>query len=65
MTETPPRWAMIVAALLAAAGIALYVFGRGGTVMLVVAALLFAAFAVPMLTMRDRLADDDTGDADD
>ena len=66
MTETPPRWAWIVAAVLAAAGLALYVFGRGGTVMLAVAALLFAAFAVPMLSMRDRLADDDlAGDDED
>ncbi|HEU5316085.1 MAG TPA: hypothetical protein VFX49_08255 [Chloroflexota bacterium] len=62
MTDTPPRWAVLAGLALAAAGIALYVLGRGGTVMLFVVALLFAAFAVPMLSMRDRLADDDADD---
>jgi hypothetical protein len=57
--ENPPRWAVLVALALAAAGVALYIFGRGGTVMLVVVSLLFGAFAVPMLSMRDRLADVD------
>jgi len=45
--------------VLAALGIALFIFGRGGTVMLVVAALLFGAVAVPLLSMPDRLPDED------
>ena len=57
--DTPPRWAWIAAAALAALGLALFIFGRGGTVMLAVAALLFAAVAVPLLAMPDRLPDDE------
>jgi hypothetical protein len=53
---------VLVGLALAASGVALYILGRGGTVMLVVVALLFGAFAVPMLSMRDRLPDDDTPD---
>ena len=59
MSDSPPRWAVATGLVLAALGIALFIFGRGGTVMLVVAALLFGAVAVPLLSMPDRLPDED------
>ena len=57
--DTPPRWAWIVAFALAAVGLGLFIFGRGGAVLLAVVALLFAAVAVPLLAMPDRLPDDE------
>ena len=59
MTDSPPRWAVATGIALAIAGIALFVLGRGGTVMLLVVAILFGAVAVPLLSMPDRLPDDD------
>ena len=59
MTDTPPRWAWIVSAVLAALALGVFVFGRGGTAMLAVAGLGLAAIAVPLLSMPDRLPDDE------
>jgi hypothetical protein len=59
VTDTPPRWAWVVSGVLAALAIALFVLGRGGTVMLFVAALAFGAIVVPLLSMPDRLPDDE------
>lgn len=50
---------MVTGLALGVFGIALFIFGRGGTVMLAVTALLFAAIAVPLLAMPDRLPDED------
>ena len=58
MTDSPPRWAVATGVALGIAALTLSVFGRGGTVMLIVVALLFAAVAVPLLSMPDRLPDE-------
>lgn len=57
--DSPPRWAWIVSGALALLALAAFLLGRGGTVMLVVAALALGAIAVPLLSMPDRMPDDD------
>ena len=59
MTDTPPRWAWIVSGALAIAALAVFLLGRGGTAMLVVTALALGAIVVPLLSMPDRLPDDE------
>ena len=59
MTDTPPRWAWIVSGVLAALALATFLIGRGGTAMLVVAGLALGAIVVPLLSMPDRLPDDE------
>ena len=59
MTDTPPRWAWIVSGVLAALALAVFLIGRGGTAMLVVAVLALGAIVVPLLSMPDRLPDDE------
>ena len=59
MTDSPPRWAWIVSGVLAALALGTFLIGRGGTAMLVVAALAFGAIAVPLLSMPDRMPDDE------
>jgi hypothetical protein len=62
-TATPPRWARFASLALAVASIATFIIGRGGTVMLATVALAFGAIAVLLLTMPDRLPNDE-GDPD-
>jgi hypothetical protein len=59
VTDTPPRWAWIVSAVLAALALGIFLLGRGGTAMLAVAVLGLGAIAVPLLSMPDRLPDDE------
>jgi hypothetical protein len=59
VTDTPPRWAWIVSGALASLALAVFLLGRGGTAMLIVAALGLGAIAVPLLSMPDRLPDDE------
>ena len=59
MTDTPPRWAWIASAVLAVLALGLFLFGRGGTAMFAVAVLGLGAIVVPLLSMPDRLPDDE------
>jgi hypothetical protein len=59
VTDTPPRWAWIVSGALAALALAIFLLGRGGTAMLAVAVLGLGAIVVPLLSMPDRLPDDE------
>jgi hypothetical protein len=49
-----PTWAWIAAALLAAAALAVFVAGRGGTAVLLGVALTFGAVATVVLSLPDR-----------
>jgi hypothetical protein len=49
-----PAWAWIAAALLAAAALAVFVAGRGGTAVLLGVALTFGAVATVVLSLPDR-----------
>ena len=59
MKDTPPRWAWIVSGVLAVLALGTFLLGRGGTAMLAVAALGFGAIAVLLLSMPDRMPDDE------
>ena len=59
MTVSPPRWAWAAAAVLFIAALGLFVFGRGGTVVLGAVALGFGAVAVLLLSTGDALPDAD------
>ncbi len=50
---SPSRWARIVAGALLAGALAVLVWGRGGTVVLVGATLAFLALAVLLLSVPD------------
>jgi len=52
---SPPRWAWVIAIVLAAAALITFIVGRGGTMVLLAVALNFAAFAVLLLSMGDGL----------
>ena len=62
MLPSPPRWAWVLATLLAAAAIAVFLTGRGGTAVLTAVALGFASLAVLLLTTGDALPDADDTD---
>lgn len=52
-SERVPRWALVVATALALAGLAAFIWGRGGTPVLVGVALLFAAVATLLVSLPD------------
>jgi hypothetical protein len=49
-----PRWAWLVAGCLVAAALAVFALGRGGTAVLLGAALAFGALACLLLSEPDR-----------
>jgi hypothetical protein len=56
---SPPRWARIGAAALVLLSLAVLTIGRGGAIVLAGACLAFGALAVLLLSMPDRLPDDE------